>query len=42
MIAVARQRRQDSRERLLAAGVQKFCDKGYIYLSVQAIALPQG
>jgi AcrR family transcriptional regulator len=42
MIAVARQRRQDSRERLLAAGIEKFCDDGYMYVSVEDIARAAG
>jgi len=42
MIAVARQRRLDSRERLLAAGIEKFCDDGYMYVSVEDIARAAG
>jgi AcrR family transcriptional regulator len=42
MIAVAQQRRQDSRERLLAAGIEKFCDEGYMYVSVEDIARAAG
>jgi AcrR family transcriptional regulator len=42
MIAAAQQRRQDSRERLLAAGIEKFCDEGYIYVSVEDIARAAG
>jgi AcrR family transcriptional regulator len=38
IIAVARQRKQDSRERLLAAGVTRFCEDGYISVSVEDIA----
>jgi AcrR family transcriptional regulator len=38
IIAVARQRKQDSRERLLAAGLTKFCEDGYISVSVEDIA----
>jgi AcrR family transcriptional regulator len=42
MIAVARQRKQDSRERLLAAGLRTFCDHGYVPVSVEDIALAAG
>jgi AcrR family transcriptional regulator len=42
ILAVARQRRQDSRERLLAAGIARFCDAGYMAVSVEDIARAAG
>jgi AcrR family transcriptional regulator len=42
MIAVSQQRKQNSREQLLAAGVKKFCDEGYLNVSVEDIALTAG
>jgi AcrR family transcriptional regulator len=42
MIAAARLRKQDSRARLLAAGVSTFCKAGYVAVSVEDIALAAG
>jgi AcrR family transcriptional regulator len=42
MIGAAQQRREESHERLLAAGIQKFCEEGYIYVSVDDIARSAG
>jgi AcrR family transcriptional regulator len=42
MIAAARLRKQDSRARLLAAGVNRFCEHGYMSVSVEDIALAAG
>jgi AcrR family transcriptional regulator len=42
LIAIAQQRRLDSRERLLAAGLEKFCNEGYLYVSVEDIASTAG
>ena len=42
LIAFAQQRKQDSRERLLAAGVTRFCENGYISISVEDIASAAG
>jgi AcrR family transcriptional regulator len=42
LLAFAKQRKQDSRERLLAAGVTEFCTNGYIRVSVEVIATAAG
>jgi AcrR family transcriptional regulator len=42
LLAFSRQRKHDSRERLLAAAVTLFCENGYICVSVEDIAFAAG
>lgn len=38
LVAQARRRKHDSRGRLLRAGLEQFCERGYVAVSVEEIA----
>lgn len=42
LLAFHRRRKQDSRDRLLAAAMKKFCERGYFSVSVEEIASAAG
>ncbi len=42
LVAFHQRRKQDSRERLLAAAMTRFCDRGYLAVSVEDIASAAG
>lgn len=42
LMAFHRQRKQDSRDKLLAAAIERFCDRGYFSVSIDDIASAAG